>query len=108
MNVLSSCMKSKGPLLRQAGSVQANGARRKGVVWSMYWMLSHRLHLNAARMTMGLTGLARTIMPSTWTKLPMWSEPKVRSWVVSGRLRKRTFMVSVSCAYSGSSICSCA
>ena len=108
MNADSSWTKSNGPLLLQAVSAQANGARRKGVVWSMYWMLSQRLHLNAARMTMGLTGLARTIMPSTMTSLPMCSEPNVRSCVVSGNPRKRTVACSISWAYSGSSICSCA
>ena len=59
-------------------------------------------------MTMGLTGLARTIMPSTMTSLPMCSEPNVRSWVVWGRPRKRTATDLISWAYSGSSIWSCA
>ena len=108
MNVDSSWISSKLPLLLQAGSWHSSGVRRNCAVWSIYCIVSQRLHLKAARVIIGCTGVARMIMPSTMAKLPMCAEPRIRKGTIVCKPLKRTVTFSVSAAYSGASICSCA
>ena len=67
------------------------------MVWplcSMWFISPQTEHLNVALTTRGMTLLARTMMPLTMIRRPMWSAPMRRSGVSAGRFLYLTLILS--------------